>query len=255
MTTSLNCPTCGAAAGADATQCDYCGSVLAVMACPACFGTMFVGMQFCPSCGAKGSRELLEETTRRACPGCRAPMQYVRVGTTAIHECSSCASTWLSATVFTALCMNREEHGQTMLLIGARSADATLAVNRPPGVTRYVPCPECTKLMNRSNFGHRSGVIIDVCKGHGAWFERGELSRVLTFVEDGGLERARIEEQEKQAEAKRALEREMREVSRLSASAGGHALFSVHTTHRVHHFKNDDWGTQLLRDALEKLLT
>ena len=34
-------------------------------------------------------------------------------------------------------------------------------------------------MMNRQNFGRRSGVIIDVCKGHGVWFEPGELSAVL----------------------------------------------------------------------------
>jgi Zn-finger nucleic acid-binding protein len=253
MATSLNCPNCGAAAGTDDAQCDYCGSVLSVMACPSCFGSMFVGMQFCPTCGARGSRELLEETTRLACPGCRSWMQYVRVGTTQMHECSSCASSWLEAKVFSDLCLNREERGATMTLIGARSADASLAADRPRGVTRYVPCPQCSKLMNRSNFGHRSGVVIDVCKGHGAWFERGELARVLAFIEDGGLERARQEELEKQQEEKRALEREMREVSRLSASVNGTTVFRY--SHTFTRDTGDGWGTTLLRDALEKLLT
>jgi Zn-finger nucleic acid-binding protein len=251
MALSLNCPNCGAAAGTDAAQCDYCGSVLSVMACPSCFGSMFVGMQFCPTCGARGSRELLEETTRLACPGCRGWMQYVRVGATPMHECSSCASSWIEAKVFSDLCMNREERGATMSLIGARSVDGPPA-DLPRGATRYVPCPQCKKIMNRSNFGHRSGVIIDVCKGHGAWFERGELARVLAFIEDGGLERARQEELEKQQEEKRKLEREMREVARLSASAGGHTVIRYsHTFTR----QADEWGTTLLRDALEKLLT
>jgi hypothetical protein len=96
-------------------------------------------------------------------------------------------------------------------------------------------------------------VIIDVCKGHGAWFERGELSRVLTFVEDGGLERARQEELEKQQEEKRALEREMREVARLSASVNGTTVFRY--SHTFTRDTGDGWGTTLLRDALEKLLT
>jgi Zn-finger nucleic acid-binding protein len=180
---------------------------------------MFVGMQFCPNCGAKGSRELLEETTQLRCPSCRNAMQYVRVGNTPMHECSSCAGTWLSTTVFADLCMNREERGITMTLVGGRTVDA--AADQPRGVTRYVPCPECSKLMNRSNFAHRSGVLVDVCKGHGTWFERGELARVLTFIEEGGLERARLEEQQKHDEEQRELARELREVTRQSVGNGG----------------------------------
>lgn len=52
---------------------------------------------------------------------------------------------------------------------------------------RYRQCPLCEKLMNRTNFGDRSGVIIDVCKGHGAWFQARELHDVLAFIDSGGL--------------------------------------------------------------------
>ena len=71
---------------------------------------------------------------------------------------------------------------------------------------RYLACPSCTKIMNRENFGHRSGVIIDVCKGHGVWLDRGELHSVLAFVDSGGLERARRLEDQRQAEERRAFE-------------------------------------------------
>src|SRR4029434_7276490 len=54
----------------------------------------------------------------------------------------------------------------------------------------YVPCPECTMLMNRKNFANRSGVIVDVCTAHGGWFDRGELARVMEFVRSGGWDRA-----------------------------------------------------------------
>ena len=53
---------------------------------------------------------------------------------------------------------------------------------------RYVKCPACQKIMNRVNFGRTSGVIVDVCKPHGVWFERDELRRVLAFTANGGLE-------------------------------------------------------------------
>jgi Zn-finger nucleic acid-binding protein len=59
--------------------------------------------------------------------------------------------------------------------------------------------------MNRVNFGKRSGVIVEVCKPHGVWFDKGELTRAIEFVADGGLvETKRREEElarEKQREA------------------------------------------------------
>ncbi len=42
--------------------------------------------------------------------------------------------------------------------------------------------------MSRMNFGTRSGIILDVCRTHGTWFDRGELEAVLSFVREGGLE-------------------------------------------------------------------
>ncbi|MFH2108417.1 MAG: zf-TFIIB domain-containing protein [Chrysiogenia bacterium] len=70
----------------------------------------------------------------------------------------------------------------------------------------YIDCPECRKLMNRINFGSRSGVIADQCRDHGLWLDGGELRQILEWVKAGGrilhkqkeLELARLElEQEK----------------------------------------------------------
>jgi hypothetical protein len=41
--------------------------------------------------------------------------------------------------------------------------------------------------MARTNFGRVSGVLIDVCRPHGAWFDRGELGAIRRFLRDGGL--------------------------------------------------------------------
>jgi Zn-finger nucleic acid-binding protein len=60
-----------------------------------------------------------------------------------------------------------------------RSSDANLALAR---------CPECGESMNRMNFGRRSGILIDVCRTHGTWFDGGELDAVLAFVRAGGIE-------------------------------------------------------------------
>lgn len=62
----------------------------------------------------------------------------------------------------------------------------------------YLPCPFCTELMLRRNFGKTSGIVVDVCSKHGTWFDAGELPRILAFVSRGGLAWAReAEEAEK----------------------------------------------------------
>jgi hypothetical protein len=44
------------------------------------------------------------------------------------------------------------------------------------------------------NFGRVSGTIIDVCKGHGAFFDAGELHAVVNFVQNGGYDRMRAQQ-------------------------------------------------------------
>ena len=51
--------------------------------------------------------------------------------------------------------------------------------------------------MVRSNFGRISGVIIDICGDHGAWFDAGELEKVRTFVATGGLQVSQVRAIEK----------------------------------------------------------
>ena len=50
--------------------------------------------------------------------------------------------------------------------------------------------------MNRINFARCSGVIVDVCKGHGTWFDAQELSAIVQFIRGGGLDVARRKEKD-----------------------------------------------------------
>jgi Zn-finger nucleic acid-binding protein len=44
--------------------------------------------------------------------------------------------------------------------------------------------------MNRINYSRRSGVIVDICPGHGIWFDHGELARILGWIKDGNWTRS-----------------------------------------------------------------
>ena len=71
--------------------------------------------------------------------------------------------------------------------------------------------------MNRINFARCSGVIVDICKGHGIWFDRDELSRIVEFIRDGGLEAARERDKaEIREEQRRLLEQQAAIETRVS---------------------------------------
>jgi Zn-finger nucleic acid-binding protein len=62
--------------------------------------------------------------------------------------------------------------------------------------------------MNRMNFARCSGVIVDVCKKHGTWFDRDELSRIIAFVREGGMNASRAKEKLAIAEERERLRQE-----------------------------------------------
>lgn len=162
---------------------------------------MFAGSRFCAHCGAEAVREHVEEDTPLKCPRCREDMQALLLGRTFAHECAQCGGLWLDPGSLQTLANAREETAGVVSVLAARIPLSTAA----PDVVRYVPCPRCEKLMNRSNFARSSGVILDVCKEHGVWLDRGELQRVLGFIESGGLTVARERERQELVEEQRRL--------------------------------------------------
>ena len=64
---------------------------------------------------------------------------------------------------------------------GPRFASALRVEN-----VRYVKCPVCHQHMNRTSFAKGSGIVVDLCRLHGTWFDSDELSRALLFVAKGG---------------------------------------------------------------------
>ena len=75
--------------------------------------------------------------------------------------------------------------------------------------------------MNRVNFAHCSGVIVDVCKSHGVWFDRDELSRIVEFIRSGGLEASRNKEKHALEEERWRLQQERMMVGNESDRVSG----------------------------------
>jgi Zn-finger nucleic acid-binding protein len=202
---TLNCPMCGAATSTDALRCLYCESLLATVSCPVCFGVMFFGSKHCPRCGAVADRHESVNKSGWKCPRCLVEMRSVVIGQESVLECGTCSGLWLDVPSFEKICADRE---QQAAVLGTASPVPVKAGSQ----VKYVPCPECSQLMNRINFAHCSGVIVDLCKKHGIWFDRDELSRIVEFIRSGGLVASRKRE-------KAALEEELRALRQEQVSA------------------------------------
>lgn len=159
-------------------------------------------------------------------------MAPISLGAERLRECETCGGLWLDVAAFERICVSREE--QSAVLGGAAPAPghSTDGENK----IRYVPCPECNQLMNRINFARCSGVIVDVCKGHGTWFDAQELSAIVQFIRDGGLEKSRQKEKqeiefereqlhaEQRTAAIRELNRHYAEDERIGGISGASGL-------------------------------
>ena len=185
---------------------------------------MFDGTAFCPKCGAARTRHEAESTAAR-CPGCRGELQQVDVGGTALLECGACDGVWVDADVFERLCADRES--QVAVLPRLTTRTGTKA-----GAIHYRPCVRCAKMMNRVNFGRMSGTIVDVCKGHGVFLDAGELHQIVSFIQSGGLDRARAQSIEDLK-----IERKNLEEAQRRAAQQRHASVQYH-----HHHESAEWS-------------
>lgn len=192
---------CGASASSEATRCEHCGARLATVACPSCFGMMFIGQKFCPHCGARAERTELKDAPARLCPRCQTGMKAVELGKIELLECPRCEGVWLDKVSLEEICADRERQAAVLGMPSQLPQDQTDSIEK----IRYVPCPVCRKLMNRVNFARCSHVVVDVCAQHGTWFDRDELRRTVEFIRAGGLDQAREKEVAE-------LEREKREL-------------------------------------------
>ena len=139
-------------------------------------------------------------------------MQSITLGSTTVRECERCLGLWVDVASFEKICSDREE--QAAVLGTASPAPASVA--REIGKVSYAPCPECKQLMNRVNFARCSGVIVDICKGHGTWFDREELSQIVEFIRAGGLAASREKEKAEIVEERQRLRQEQTSDNRRS---------------------------------------
>jgi Zn-finger nucleic acid-binding protein len=177
---------------------------------------MFQGSKFCGHCGAATTEaQLMEDEDPGDCPRCRVKLQSHKIGSETMSECERCGGFWTSVATFENLCDDKEQQSAVVTYVGdqSRELDSATPIN-------YVPCPDCGQLMNRSNFARISGVIIDLCKQHGVWFDAKELPKIIVFIEEGGLTRSREKEKIALEDERSRIRDEQRRLEMMERRSG-----------------------------------
>lgn len=202
----LRCPGCGANVAATEHKCQYCAAQLLVKACPQCLARVFHGHKHCPHCGAITGDAIAASADRapRTCPRCQDQLAPRQVGDLVLDDCPGCAGVFIDARAIERLLSDRAE-ARAEAVLGAYQGTPRRPDTTGRGGKLYVKCPVCSTIMNRRQFAQGASVVVDVCRGHGTWFDAGELPIVVDFVRNGGLARAQKAELERlTTEAKRA---------------------------------------------------
>jgi Zn-finger nucleic acid-binding protein len=120
----------------------------------------------------------------------------------ALDECPRCVGVFIDRTAIERLLADRQQ-ARAEAVVGAYHGTPRQPDTAAPGGKLYIKCPQCSAIMNRKLFARGAGVIVDVCRAHGTWFDAGELPVVVEFVMNGGLEQAEKKELADQREAAR----------------------------------------------------
>ena len=169
----------------------------------------------CEYCGSYNNvdRDLLMRTplssgdSPLACPACGSGMRNLELGKDGdkplcADQCATCYGLFFPFFKLDVVLNDLARFGFLKDL--PRLQD--LARNAPvEAKVTYRKCPVCAKIMNRINFGRRSGVVTDQCHGHGIWLDAGELQRLVEWKNAGGK---LVDEEYRKQEARN---RELRE--------------------------------------------
>lgn len=144
----------------------------------------------------------------RICPRCNVKLKTINLkleGRFLIERCDTCFGLFFDPGELEALLEATVSNNFEIDRVRLNAISNDRQPNRYP--IAYIKCPVCAQLMNRVNFGAKSGVVVDRCKQHGVWLDGGELRQLFEWMKLGGhlLERER-QEQRRREELEREKE-------------------------------------------------
>lgn len=166
----------------------------------------------------------------RTCPRCTISLRTIDLkinGRFLIERCDECLGLFFDPGELEALL---EATVSNVFDINRSKLDAiNKHMNPAADPVSYIKCPVCSKLMNRVNFGTKSGVIVDRCRDHGVWLDGGELRHLFEWMKAGGKLLGLEREQQLRKEAERVKEREQR-ISQADWNTPEYSSFDLYGT-------------------------
>lgn len=209
----FQCPGCKTPLALGVDPCTGCGAPIAWSYCGACLSANPPGATRCHSCGRSLHAGPATLPARFPCPRCESAMTQGEIHGLHAHVCGGCRGTFVDA-----------ENLRKLEELEAPSASVAIAPGRLPKQARHAPpvvyirCPGCAEVMNRVQFGRFSGIVVDVCREHGTFFDADEVERARAFIAGGGLEMAKRRLAEETAEQERDLRAGRRRAARKAAT-------------------------------------
>jgi Zn-finger nucleic acid-binding protein len=231
----VRCSSCSAPRRQSAPACEHCGADYTLheqdmhTLCPSCMTRVSDRARFCHNCAKPIVVAATPGTsTKQGCPSCGLKHKMVSRSMgdppVSILECGRCAGVWLGNDGFALVRDHARESASDDHPSPQRGPGSPPDPRPRQGGAVYRRCPDCREFMYRKNYGGKSGVILDVCKSHGLWFDARELERVLRWIRRGGEERARKrvehEEQQRERRSRISFDRESRSAGSGAFSPG-----------------------------------
>ena len=172
--------------------------------CKSCSAPLDADTDLCKYCGVRNDVDLQEKYdfsvknahSGRICPRCNIPLQTIDLKVNVpivLERCGECFGLFFDPGELDILLANAVSDQQAINLnhlqniINDRYQHIKVA---------YIKCPVCRTLMDRVNFGYRSGVVSNQCRKHGIWLDNGEITHLIEWKKAGGQLLAQQKQQE-----------------------------------------------------------
>jgi len=128
-----------------------------------------------------------------SCPVCEGMLEPQAGDGWDVHICDRCVGLWMTLPMMERLEeVWAESKVERKIESDGPRLDTSEASPDPMVLEEgfeYRRCPECDVIMNRKRY-KLSSVVLDECWKHGSWFDASEFTKVLSYLEGGGVRRA-----------------------------------------------------------------